>query len=72
MTDRYNALTVSLDRDIRDDDAEIIINAIKAIRGVNGVTGNVVDIDSYSAENRVADKVTTKLYDLIKELNGMK
>ena len=40
MTDRLNALTVSLDRDIRDDDAEVIINAIKAIRGVNGVTGN--------------------------------
>ena len=40
MTDRLNALTVSLDRDIREDDAEVIINAIKAIRGVNGVTAN--------------------------------
>jgi len=28
MTDRYYALTVLLDEDIRDDDAEAIINAI--------------------------------------------
>jgi hypothetical protein len=71
MTDRFNALTVSLDRDIRDDDAEIIINAIKAIRGVVGVTGNIVDADSYVATSRARQKVTEKLYDCIKELNNL-
>lgn len=68
MTDRFNALTVSLDRDIREDDAEVIINAIKAIRGVNGVTGNIVDTDSYSAQQRVNSLVADKLISLIQEI----
>jgi hypothetical protein len=34
MTDRYNSLTVVLDRDIREDDAEHILNAIRMIKGV--------------------------------------
>lgn len=71
MTDRYNALTVSLDRDIRDDDAEIIINAIKALRGVNGVTANVVDPDSYSAKLRANNTVKEKLYELMKYLDAL-
>lgn len=69
MTDRYNALTVSLERDIRDDDAEIIINAIKMIRGVSDVTGNIVDPDSFVAESRARERITDKLYALIKEIN---
>lgn len=71
MTDRYNALTVSLERDIRDDDAEIIINAIKAIRGVSDVTGNIVDIDSFAAASRSRQQFVSKLYDLIKEINDL-
>lgn len=69
MTDRLNALTVSLDRDIRDDDAEVIINAIKAIRGVNGVTGNIVDPDSFVAQLRANSLVKEKLFALMDELN---
>ena len=69
MTDRLNALTVSLDRDIRDDDAEVIINAIKAIRGVNGVTANIVDMDTFSAQMRVNSFVKEKLFALMDELN---
>lgn len=69
MSDRLNALTVSLDRDIRDDDAEVIINAIKAIRGVNSVTGNVVDPDSYVAQRRANNIVREKLFQLMDELN---
>jgi hypothetical protein len=43
MTDRYHALTVVLDREIRTDDAEDIINAIKQLRHVVDVTGvNVI------------------------------
>lgn len=43
MTDRYHSLTVALDKDTRDDDAEALIAAIKQLRGVAGVEGNVVD-----------------------------
>ena len=69
MTDRLNALTVSLDRDIREDDAEVIINAIKAIRGVNGVTGNIVDPDSFVAQLRANSLVKEKLFALMDDLN---
>jgi len=69
MADRLNALTVSLDRDIREDDAEVIINAIKAIRGVNGVTGNIVDPDSFVAQLRANSLVKEKLFALMDDLN---
>lgn len=34
MSDRINALTVVLERDIRDDDIEPILTSIRLIRGV--------------------------------------
>ena len=34
MTDRFKGLTVVLDRDIREDDAEYIIKTISMIKGV--------------------------------------
>ena len=71
MTDRYNALIVALDRDIREDDAEFIINAIRMIKGVSGVTGNVTDADTFSATIKVTSLVSEKLYQLIKELNSL-
>ena len=43
MTDRFNALTVVLEKDIREDDAQALIAAIAQLRGVATVTGNVVD-----------------------------
>lgn len=52
MTDRYNALTVALDHDIRSDDCEFLILAIRQLKGVRDVTGNVVGIDSWTAEVR--------------------
>lgn len=66
MTDRYNSLTVALDRDIRSDDAEWIINAIKMIKGVADVTGNVVDSDSYSAEIRIKMEIMEKLSSILR------
>lgn len=68
MTDRYNSLTVALNRDIRDDDADVIINAIRMIKGVVDVTGNVVDHDSYTAEIRTREKVVSQLQEIINNL----
>ena len=44
MTDRYNALTVVMEKDMRDDDAEALIAAIRQLRGVLSVSGNVADL----------------------------
>lgn len=65
MTDRYNALVVILDHDIRSDDAEAVINAIKQIRGVLNVKPNVADIESSIATERVMAELTKKLWEVL-------
>lgn len=62
MTDRYNALTVVLEKDIRNDDAEALLNAIRQLRGVLSVTGNVADLDSHMAQARARHELGEKLW----------
>jgi len=52
MTDRYHSLLVTLEHDMRTDDAEMLIDAIKALRGVIDVRGNVTDPVSMAAQAR--------------------
>lgn len=65
MTDRFHSLTVVLDHDIREDDAEGIINAIRHLRGVISVTGNVVDAETWMAEERARHGIGAKLLDIL-------
>ncbi len=63
MTDRLNALIVILEHDIREDDAEPIINAIQQLRGVLQVEPHVADsIGDAAAEARVRSELTKKLF----------
>ena len=64
MTDRYNYLTVALSKDLRDDDAEMLINAISMIKGVVSVKGNVVDSGCYLEKSRVRDELLHKIIKL--------
>ncbi len=57
MTDRFNGLLVTLDHDIRKDDAEHIIGAIMQLRGVAGCNGNVANIETHLAEVRVKNEL---------------
>lgn len=61
MTERYNALTIVLDRDIRKDDARPLIGAIRMLRGVASVTPNVTDICDHVAQERVRRELGEKL-----------
>ena len=65
MTDRYYALTVILEKDIRDDDAEPIINAIKMIRGVQNVEGLISDPTTWMAEERARMELGKKLMEVV-------
>lgn len=67
MTDRYNTLTVALERDIREDDAEALLTAIRMLRGVLSVSGNVADNTSFVAEARARKEWTTRISDLLRE-----
>jgi len=69
MTDRLKGFIVTLDGDIREDDAETIKNAISMIKGVVAVSGSVVDSDDYFNRSKINSEVRQKLYNLIKELN---
>lgn len=65
MTDRLNALTVVLETDIRDDDAETLIAAIRQLRGVLSVTGNVVEIGDHIAQERARRDLGEKLWQVL-------
>lgn len=65
MTDKYYALTVALEKDTRDDDAEKIINAIKMIKGVVNVKGNVSNPETWMAEERARMDLGKKLLEVV-------
>ena len=67
MTDKYNGLLVALDRDIRDDDAVKLIEAIKMIKGVLSVTGSIVGITDYIAEQRARAEIVNKVLEALEQ-----
>jgi hypothetical protein len=67
MTDRYVTFTVVLEREIRSDDAEPILQAIRQIRGVADVVPQVADPLAYWAKFHVKRDILTKLLDYLKE-----
>lgn len=62
MTDRFHSLTVVLDENLRADDAELLIKAIKMLVGVKTVAGNVADASFYVAETRIRRDLEDKLF----------
>jgi len=65
MTDRYFALTVSLDENIRGDDAESIINAIRMIKGVLAVEPLVANPETWAAYQRAKSELAEKLWEAL-------
>jgi len=59
MSDRLNSLTVVLEKEMKTEDAELIINAIKMIRGVANIIPGVA-----TSENQIAKEMAR--LDLIK------
>lgn len=62
MTDRINAFIVILNHDIREDDAEDTITALKQIKGVLSVQPHVADFSDAIAQDRVRMELTEKLW----------
>jgi len=57
MTNRFNTLTVVLDRETREDDAEKILEAIRGLKGVLSVKENVSSGDEFFAIERIRDEL---------------
>ena len=68
MTDRLNGVTITFEKDIRDDDAEAIINAMKMIKGVIHVEPHIVTTDDHMATTRANIEFRGKLIDFINTL----
>ena len=62
MTTRVNALTVILEKDLREDDVEVLKRAIKTFRGVLDCTSNVADLTSAIAESRARHDLSVKMW----------
>lgn len=66
MTDRFHTLTVVLDRDYREDDAQAILDAIRMVKGVIAVDGNVTDHHQYGAVELAKHELRRKVFDALK------
>lgn len=67
MTDRVKGLTISLDEDIRVDDIEPLMNAIRCLCHVVDVTPLIADSSDWLARSRVDTEWREKLFELMKE-----
>ena len=68
MTDRVRALTVVLDDDYREDDAEVIVQAVRMIKGVGTVGTNVVNVQDYMNRASVRQEIACKLHQAVAEI----
>ena len=62
MTDRHAGYIVTLDRDIREDDAESTIAALRQIRGVLSVEPVRASPETMMAESRAVHSMRMSLY----------
>ena len=65
MADRIRHLTITLDEDIRDDDIEPIVSAIKHVRGVASVERHVVKAEDHLARHVVRAEIRQKLHEAV-------
>jgi hypothetical protein len=65
MTDRIHSITLVLDKDMRDDDCEALINACRQLRHVIGVTPNVSDYEVHTGEVRAHYRISAALYEAL-------
>jgi hypothetical protein len=65
MSDRYYALTVLLERPIKDEDAAHIIEAIRMIRGVLDVQPHIATADVQWAQETAKRELGEKLWKVL-------
>jgi hypothetical protein len=67
MTDRINGVFVTLEDDIRIDDAEHLLNAIRMVKGVVDVTPNVTDFNDHMAKVTAKIELGDKIMKVLRE-----
>jgi hypothetical protein len=67
VTDRHSGYIVTLEQEVRKDDAEAIIAAIGMIKGVLTVDAVVADASTYIERRRARSQIINKLIDIADE-----
>lgn len=67
MTDRVASFTVILERDLRDDDAQEIIDAIRQLRGVLEVRPEIVGTDHIVAKAQARGEIFARIQQVMAE-----
>lgn len=66
MTDRLAGFIVTLEQDVRVDDAEATLSAVRQIKGVISVQPVVADVALAMAEERARMEITSKVYEALR------
>ena len=67
MTDRVKGFTVTLKEDIRIDDVEPILNAVRMIQGVAHVEPSITTSEDHMNRQVIKSQLITKLFKLLHE-----
>ncbi len=71
MTDRIKGYLVTLEGDIREDDAEAIQNALQMIKGVFSVEPYIKGAEDYMMETRARIETLIELSKTLQQMNGI-
>ena len=70
MTIRLKAVLVTFDQDIREDDAEAILNAIRCIKHVADVSPIPTNPEDHAARQRVRAELSGKIFNALGDVLG--
>lgn len=67
MTDIVKGFTVTLEKDMRIDDVDVIIQAIRMIRGIANVEPSISTSDDHMNRERIRYELRDKFYKFMNE-----
>ena len=67
MTDKVKGFTVTLDKDYRDDDVQVIADAISMIKGVIHVENSITTVTDHLNRQVIKTELITKLFKTLHE-----
>lgn len=70
MTDRYAGFLVTLTDDVREDDAEAILTALRMVRGVATVEPVGANVDLQLATTRAKSELREKVWAFLRDLTA--
>lgn len=62
MTDRYSGFVVTLEENMREDDAQAVLAALRMVRGVIGVEPVISNVEQVIADKRARRELGEKLW----------